>query len=81
MMPYTEQYTPPDRIIQHAGVEVFHSYKDDNYDIPFRYWYVVGDSEQDTYGENFDIRRLATFAPEKTHEQVLREAIDAGLIA
>ena len=56
-MPYQEIYVPADLYLEHKGVEVFHTYKDDDYDQgPCFNWFCL--DEEDSQIGFFDVRDL-----------------------
>lgn len=70
----------PEQFLRHQGIGVYYVYRHDDYDEGVReYCYTT-----DMYGGDcddpcsFDVRELSSYAREKTHEQIIREAIDAG---
>lgn len=70
----------PEQFLRHHGIAVYHVYRHDDYDEgPREYWYTT-----DLYGGDcddpcsFDVRELSSYTGEKTHEQIICEAIDAG---
>jgi hypothetical protein len=73
--------------LDHKGVEVYHSYKDDEYDHLLDYHFQVqltdeteGTTEDDMH--EFDVRDLATFKASPSAEsaayQAILEAVDKG---
>ncbi len=70
----------PDLFLRHQGVAVYHVYRHDEYEQgPREYWFTT-DKHGGDYNDpcSFDVRELSSYAREKTHEQIIREAIDAG---
>lgn len=70
----------PDLFLRYQGVAVYHVYRNDDYEQgPREYWFTTdkhgGDCDDPC---SFDVRELSSYAREKTHEQIIREAIDAG---
>lgn len=58
-MPYTTTWVPPELFMTHNGVNVFHTYKDDDIDQGARmYWYTLNTQDNDT--QHFDVRNLDT---------------------
>jgi len=76
-MPLT--WTEPEIVVEHNGVTVYHTYKDGEY--AASYWYTLDPSQDDWECESaFDIRDLAVNVESDNHEDILRVAIDAGLL-
>ena len=72
----------PEVFLTHGDVTIYHVYKDDEIAQGRReYWYTTdlsgGDYEDPC---SFDVRDLPSFTPEKSHEQVIIEAIKAGVL-
>lgn len=72
----------PDLFLRHQGVAVYHVYRNDEYEQgPREYWFTT-----DKYGGDyndpcsFDVRELSTFAADKPHDKIIREAIEAGVL-
>lgn len=71
------QWTEPEVAVEHNGVTVWHTYKDGEY--ISEYWYTCNESDDDIDGESaFDIRELDVEG--ETHEDILRAAIEAGIL-
>jgi len=87
-MPYTHEWVEPELFLDHKGVKVYHSYRNDDYgDGPLEYWFQVqltddteGTTEDDMH--EFDVRDLATFkaspSVESSGYQAIQQAIDKG---
>ena len=87
-MPYKTVWVEPEVFLEHEGVTVYHTYKDDDFEQGARwYWFTL----QEVGGEDegaFDIRGLDTdnlLANRPPHNSdprraVLRNAIDKGLL-
>jgi len=88
-MPFSSEWVPPEEYMSHAGVTVYHVYKDDDVEQGARtYWYTVnpegGDNDDEEEGV-FDIREfdnpnghdLNTTAGQQA---LLRELIDAEVL-
>ena len=72
----------PEVFLTHGDVTIYHVYKDDEIAQGRReYWYTTdlsgGDYEDPC---SFDVRDLPTFTSKKSHEQVIIEAIKAGVL-
>lgn len=68
-------WTEPDEVITHNGVTVYHTYKDGEY--ISAYWYTLNESDDDWEGESaFDVRELNAYDSDKSHEEILRTAIE-----
>lgn len=88
-MPYRTEWQEPEVFLEHNGVTVYHTYKDDDIEQgPRTYWFVTGKHEGED--EAFDVRDLETPSRDRLYghteslseaiRAILREAIDAGLI-
>ncbi|MDN5375446.1 MAG: hypothetical protein PWQ39_486 [Thermacetogenium sp.] len=84
-MPYDWVEAP--LFFEHKGVKVYHLYKNDIMDNgTYKYWYAPYPWSSDGDQENFDVRDLAKALhlpePESQEEiqNVLRQAVDAGLL-
>lgn len=87
-MPYRNEWVQPKLFLIHKGVMVYHTYKDDEVDLPYDYHFQAApsdaapvDVEQDA--KDFDIRELTTWVPrgEETatlFKRILKAAIDKG---
>ena len=75
-MPYVTEWVPRDLFLEYNGVRIYLAYKDDEYDQPLEYWFALDAEEED----EFDIRNLPTFADGQDIEDILKAAIDAGLL-
>ena len=87
-MPYTHEWVEPELFLDHKGVKVYHSYRDDDYgNGRWEYWFQVqltddteGTTEDDVH--EFDVRDLATFKASPSAEsaayQAIQQAIDKG---
>lgn len=74
-MPYI--WTEPNLVLEHQGVSVYNTYKDDNWDRPFEYHYTTDITEQTAM---FDIRDLDSFRHSEEHISILKQAIEHGEI-
>lgn len=81
-MPYKREWVPAEVFLEHSGVTIYRAYNDGDFDEPLSYWFAM-----DQYGEaNFDVRDLDVPSgrllrtDEVDFEDVLRDAIDAGLL-
>lgn len=69
-MPYA--WVEPDVAVEHNGVTIYHTYKEDDYNQRLFYWYTVDQGES----SSFDIRDLPEYDRTLSHEDILRRAID-----
>ena len=80
-MPYKTEWVNNDLAIEHNGVKVYHTYKDDEYDNGLmQCWFLL---EEDGMNEDsFDVRDIARALDNPPEEPVdiLRQAIDEGVI-
>lgn len=92
-MPYKTIWVEPEVFLEHNGVTVYHTYKDDDIEEGARcYWFTLQELGGEYEGA-FDVRDLDTdklLANHPTHNSgpggdarraVLRNAIDKGLLA
>ena len=89
-MPYTHEWVEPELFLEYKGVEVYHSYRDDDYgNGPWEYWFQVqltddteGTTEDDMH--EFDVRDLHTWKATKdkgvrcSRKKSIQEALDDG---
>jgi len=76
-MPYIQQYVDAELFLEHNGVSVYYTYKDDDFDQPSRdFWYVLDPS----HGEDdaFDVRNLSTYPSSVSIQDAITSAIDKG---
>lgn len=58
-MPYQTTWVPPELFLTHAGVNVFHTYKDDDVDQGAeRYWFTTSVRDDEEEDCTFDVREL-----------------------
>jgi len=69
-MPYVHKWVEPELFMEHSGVRIYHSYKDDEYDHLLEYHFQVqwtdeteGTTEDDMW--EFDVRDLETWRVEQ----------------
>ncbi len=69
----TVQVTPK-LLLSHHGVDIYHTYKTDDYDVnePSSYHYSTAPNESGS----FDVRDLPREQDHETHETIIRRAID-----
>lgn len=80
------QWVEPELFIEHRGVSVYRTYKDQDIEMPKIYWYTTDITEEREY--EFDVRDLdseKTLLIERAGDdyfplvqQIIRDAIDAG---
>jgi hypothetical protein len=62
-MPYTTVWEPNDLFLEHGGIRIFHTYKNDEEEV-LTYWYGTSSESMDCDDETtFDIRELPTWGP------------------
>lgn len=79
-MPMTETWTEPEIAVEHNGLRVYHTYK---YDMISEYWYTTDANDDDyecDHGSQFDVRDLDVDIEGDKHEDIIRAAIDAGIL-
>ena len=89
-MPYQEIYVPAAVAVEHGGVTVYHTYKDNDVDQGSRsYWFALKEDADETDADDtFDVRALPNWRPQDKDREgceeyvfaILREAIDLGHI-
>lgn len=72
-----QMWVDPELVISFNGVNVYKTYRHDNYNDPFDYRFTTDITEQ---GEPFDIRDLSCFSVDKERDDILKEAILLGKI-
>lgn len=81
-MPYIHKWVDPDLYLEHKGVKVYRSYKDDDYDQQLEYHFQVQKAGATTCYEDhmyeFDVRDLVTRDWKGDTHQAIKEAIDRG---
>ena len=81
-MPYRSEWAPAELALEHNGVCVYHTYKNDDIDQgPKLYWFVLDRSEGEE--DAFDVRDLELpedFDVDSDVYHALRTAIDLGLL-
>ena len=82
-MPYKTEVIPPEIALEHKGVIVYHTYRNEEYgNGRLRYWFTTNPDDFKT-SDHFDVRilRVWTDAPDNTDDSILgalRRAIDSG---
>lgn len=75
------KWIDPEVFIKHKCVTIYHVYRNDDIDQGRRkFWYTTDPYGGECNDCSFDIRELKSYSPEKSHEQIIREAIDIGEI-
>ncbi len=81
-MPYIHKWVDPDFYLEHKGVKVYRSYKDDDYDQQLDYHFQVqsagGTTCYEDHMHEFDVRDLVTGDWKGDTHQAIKEAIDRG---
>jgi hypothetical protein len=68
-------------VLEHKGVKIYGIFKNDivrNTISPFKYGYTQNCDDNGT--DCFDVRFLPTYSCDKTHTQIICEAIDQGVL-
>ncbi len=80
-MPYSSEHVDPDVAVEHKGVTIYNTYRDDDVAMGAHdYWYSTSSSEGECSGYAFDVRCLPGYREGRKHEDVIMAAIDAGLL-
>ena len=74
-MPYI--WTEPQQVLEHQGVLIYNTYKDENWERPYSCLYTTDVAEQ---AMPFDIRDLKSYQPGGDHIAILKRAIEIGEI-
>lgn len=75
-MPYTTEWTEPDLFLEHNGVKVYHTYKDDHVDQGLmHYGFTLNEYDDE---EHFDVRDLKTWGHDDDVRKALILAIESG---
>lgn len=77
-MPY--MWVPPEVFLEHKGVVIYHVYRDDNIDDPREYWYGYSETCSDEGDDVFDVRTLPNPDGLTDHADIIRRAIDMGIL-
>ena len=88
-MPYTQEWVDPEVMVEHKGVKVYRTYKENEFENPNTFWFTL-DCDVDSYDDDpheFDVRELQTDLklPDPGYDdnkirEILQTAIDAGLL-
>jgi hypothetical protein len=82
-LPYKSEYVAPELFVEHNGVKIYRTYKDDDIDEPRPFWYTA-DVEMIDPSDEFDVRQLPVklgnldTSSEEGRRAIIRAAIDAG---
>lgn len=91
-MPYTSQWVEPELAVEHGGVKVYHTYKNDDMEQGQRaYWFSTNElmGEYDGSPEVFDVRELRfevsdeevnRYPNDSAEIATIKQAIDKGLL-
>lgn len=80
-MPYIEVYVDNPLAINHQGVRVYHVYRRDDANSTLReYHYALRRDATEANGDDFDIRDLPNYDGVRSHEEILREAVEKRFI-
>ena len=88
-MPYSIEKVPSELFLTHNGIEVFHTYEDDEINQGINeYWYTTDEYGSENGSAAFDFRDIRTLLEDKTIkvpdeatiEQIIKLGIDNGLI-
>jgi hypothetical protein len=68
--------------IQHCyrDITIYRTYAEDDYDMPYSYWFSLYNDNNDEDYTNFDIREFETYDDYQSINRNLEHAIIAGLI-
>ena len=90
-MPYQTIWVEPDLFLEHNGVKVYHSYKNDDFEDPLFYWFCVypsGDTSYEDDKRDFDVgdlstrpkglREASTIVSEAEFAEFIKRAIESG---
>jgi hypothetical protein len=72
------EWVEPELFMEHDGKEVYHAYKDQDSGHRLEFWFNTSLAEDDEY--EFDVRNLPGYEPGCDIKQVIRDAIDKGVI-
>ena len=75
-MPY--KWTEPDKVLDKNGIAIYNVYRDGFANECMEYWYTTDQCENEEL--EFDIRDLENYDTDRTHEEILEEAIVKKLI-
>ena len=53
-MPYKTEWIDPEIFLEHGGIIILHTYKDDDFDRRLTYWYAIDDEPEQV----FDVRAI-----------------------
>ena len=73
-----QQWVDPEVFLEHNGKTVYHAYKDGNFEDRLNYWYTTCPIEEVEH--EFDVRELSNWDEKRSHEDLIREAIDRNLL-
>lgn len=78
-MPYINEWREPEHFLIHNGVNIYHTYVDDDIDQgTLDFWFTTNPDDDDT--GKFDVRDLATWKHDGGIVEALKLAIDRGLL-
>ena len=82
-MPYQQIYVPPELLLTHNGVNIFHTYKNDNVEEgQSTYWYTAFPLDDGEAEGAFDVRGLgddrAARGIIEEHIEIIKAALDRG---
>lgn len=74
-MPYRTEWADPELFLEHNGVKVYHTYKDDDVDQrQMDYWFTMRCHDDE---EHFDVRDLKTWTPYGDIRKALIRSIES----
>jgi hypothetical protein len=85
-MPYSVEKVPAELFLTHKGIEIFHTYEDDEINQGINEcWYTTDEYGSESGLAAFDVREIKTLLEEKqitgeSTEQIIKLGIDNGLI-
>jgi hypothetical protein len=78
-MPYRSEWVPAELALEHKGVRVYHTYRNDEMEAGAKiYWFVL--DAEDSFDDAFDVRDLAVPREVSDPFERLRTAVDLGLL-
>ena len=81
-MPYKTEWVEPELFLEHNGVKIWRSYKENDLESPLFYWFVTNIMDTDEHA--FDVRELPEWPQVEDNDELvrvqatLRAAIESG---
>lgn len=61
-MPYVEKWVAPEKMLKYRGIQIYHAYKDNDYNNgPLTWHYTTDPHASDDDANEFDVRELSTW--------------------